>query len=729
MGELKRLFASRGFLAVCLIIIAGSCLLYLMEQWNGPVPSAAWQKEEDVFRTTLETLQNFPPEEAGERLEKLYKEEWNRPELDWENIGAFTRLREQIKSLEDWDAFLQKIEEDAERLKQFSIFQNSKEYTNRNILRTAEEYGKIKGISLSLGHDQAITGLLGFRAGDYLYVLWMLCLVWMFLQERRRSLWNMIYVAPNGRTLLALKRLVILAGAGAAGTILIYGGALTAGCLLYGTPELSRTVQSVPMLQTVAQPVTLGRFLLGYFLQRILAGFMLGSFFYAVIGRFRTLTAGILTAAAVIVAEYTIFWTVPLQSSGNIFLYANLASVIESGRIYEYYLNINLFSYPVSTHTIQLTFIVVMGVVCSAVCIVNQCLLRPGKGRNCLEQALQKLRSVTDAVWTRSPLWLQEIRKLVFLQKGWIPFILFLLLMLNTLFGAPIGSAADAQLADRFCSEHAGPVAEITRAAWNKWNETVTESFERKDLSAAEENGLQIQRSALEIVKGRIQLCEETGGWLVSETGFPRFFSKDAIRSYQVSSLLFLLLIVLTAGSISTFDSESRMRNNLRSTIHGRKALFRGKTIALFLLILTAAAIYTWTEYRQLVQVLDPAVWNTPTDSLPMLDIPWFKGTFGGFYLLLTGMRACFCAVLGGILLLISEKAMRTITAMAWEGLVLMVPSLIDMAGATMLRPLSSASVFGGWPMVLSGIGPAAIGLWFAAGIIVWLLLAARNKD
>jgi hypothetical protein len=112
-----------------------------------------------------------------------------------------------------------------------------------------------------------------------------------------------------------------------------------------------------------------------------------------------------------------------------------------------------------------------------------------------------------------------------------------------------------------------------------------------------------------------------------------------------------------------------------------------------------------------------------------MLDIPWFKGTFGGFYLLLPGMRACFCAVLGGILLLISEKAMRTITAMAWEGLVLMVPSLIEMAGATMLRPLSSASVFGGWPMVLSGIGPAAIGLWFAAGIIVWLLLAARNKD
>ena len=235
MGEWKRLFSSWKFAAVLVLLFVLHLFLYLFTEWKGYVPLEDWLDGQRIYREQIDTYQKLPIQEAYEQAQADREEA--RTIEDWKTYEALEKCVNQLESLAGWEGYLKGVQDSADRVLQFSIFQDSGGYTYKNTIKTAREYEALHDVNLVLGHDDALTSILQSVVTDYMLVLWMLLFVMSFLQERRRGLWAMIYATPRGRGQLGLRRIGVLFVAAISGTFLLVGGGFSVGCAIYGIPE------------------------------------------------------------------------------------------------------------------------------------------------------------------------------------------------------------------------------------------------------------------------------------------------------------------------------------------------------------------------------------------------------------------------------------------------------------------------------------------------------------
>ena len=81
---------------------------------------------------------------------------------------AVNHLLKQAEYLNGYDVYLTTIQANKEKMLSFSIFNDPDSFSGRNIIKTANEFEALEGVSLNLGVDGAITALMNFSITDYL---------------------------------------------------------------------------------------------------------------------------------------------------------------------------------------------------------------------------------------------------------------------------------------------------------------------------------------------------------------------------------------------------------------------------------------------------------------------------------------------------------------------------------------------------------------------------------
>ena len=737
MGEWKRLFSSWKFAAVLILLIGLHLFLYLFTEWKGYVPLEEWLDGQRIYRERIDAYQELPIQEAYEQAQTDREEA--RTVEDWRVYEALEQCVKQLESLAGWEKYLEGVQDSADRVLQFSIFQDSGGYTYKNTIKTAREYEALHDISLVLGHDTALTSIIQSVVTDYMLVLWMLLFVISFLQERRRGLWAMIYAAPRGRSRLGLRRIGVLFVAAISGTFLLVGGGFLVGCAIYGIPEMDRAVQSIPLLQGITQEWSVGSFIWVYFLTKGLAVFMMGLFLYAILSLFRSLPAAIVTLGVVMGAEYVLYWGVQTQSSWAILKYGNLAALIETGSLFTRYLNVNLFTVPVSIRTIDWILMGAVAVLSAGVVIWNQGWTRPAGHKSVWERfAMIKNRGL-DALWTRCPLWLSECYKVLFLQRGWLVWWWLVLWMLYGSLGVPVAETTEESLANQFCERHMGPVEEETRAAAASWAERIQERIEERDqlriryevgeLSDGEYDsamneyaGVDIQQSALYIVQDRIQQAEDENVWLISHNAAERYFSPSAYSGYQLAMGVLLLVLAITLGGIQASEEENGVRNMVRAAYCGRAPLWRAKVWAAFILSSLCAILYTSVEARQLMRVLPEGIWEAPAASVIYFREVPRAISMAGLYGILLVLRFVMAWSVAGLILCISGWCKQTNVGQGAAVILLGLPAFLGYVGVAGMHVVSPAGAMSGWMLFETGIGFWAYGLWIILGLVGWIM-------
>ena len=741
MGEWKRLFSSWKFAAALILLVGTNLFFYLFTEWQGYVPFETWLYQQQMYRERIDEYQKLSIQEAYERAQADYEEV--QAVEDWDAYEVMEKCVNQLASLVGWNEYLEGVQESADRVLQFSIFQDAGGYTYKNTIKTAQEYETLADVHLVLGHDDALTSILQSTTTDYLLVLWMLLFVMSFLQERRRGLWAMIYAAPRGRGRLGLRRIGVLFVAAIAGTILLEGGVFSVGCAIYGVPEMNRAVQSVPLLQGITQEWSVGSFIWIYFLTKGLTVFMMGLFLYAMLSLFRSLPAAIITLGVVMGAEYVLYWGVQTQSSWAVLKYGNLAALIEAGSLFTRYLNVNLFTVPVSIRTIGWFLIGVVTVLSAGVVIGNQRWKRPAGHKSIWERFTIIKNRGLDAVWTRCPLWLSECYKALFLQKGWLVWAVLILWMLYGSLGVPVAETTEESLANQFCEQHMGPVKEETRAAVTSWEERIQERmqereqlrarYEAGELSAGEYDsamneysGLDIQQGALYIVQDRIQQAEDENVWLISNHAIERYFSPSAYSGYQFAMGVLLLVLAITLGGIQASEEENGVRNMVRAAYRGRSPLWRAKAWAVIGLSGLCVVLYTIVEARQLMQALPVGIWAAPAASVGYFREMPRAISLAGLYGILFVLRLVTVWNVAGLILCISGWCKQISVGQGAAVILFGVPAFLGYVGVTGMQIVSPAGAMSGWMLFETGIGFWAYGLWMILGLAGWI--AARRR-
>ena len=161
------------------------------------------------------------------------------------------------------------------------------------------------GVSVSMGHDLAVTEVLADKWADY-SIVFLICVVCgLFVAERKEGLWPMIYAAPGGRWKLVCKRIGILFLAAWIGTVLIVGSKiLLCGWVFHGLGEWDRVLQSIPMFQNVPTPFTIGQFWLLYIAVKAMGAFWIGLVLWAVLSAISNLGLALTAAGLLMGLEF-----------------------------------------------------------------------------------------------------------------------------------------------------------------------------------------------------------------------------------------------------------------------------------------------------------------------------------------------------------------------------------------------------------------------------------------
>ncbi|MCI6909065.1 MAG: hypothetical protein MR832_07940 [Clostridiales bacterium] len=303
-------------------------------------------EENDFYVTLYDEL--FA--EYGDLLERYADSPLkNDPDARRELSFALNTVREEYAHITTYRSFIEGMQERADTMLHASIFSKKGSFSNNNIQKTPKDFAPFASLVLSPGSERGIAAVSSFRIGDLLVpaAVFLLCIV-LFLHEYDTGLARLVRTTVRGRGRTAAAKLAALVTLTAAFSALLYAGLLAAGGMLYGYGDLSRPIQSCPSFRDCTLPVSVGGYLLLFWLAKLGASVLtaaLAALFFAVCGGGKSaFTAMALFAAA----SFVCFRFIHSASWLNLLKYVNIFSFWDVYGLFRLYININFFSIPLN---------------------------------------------------------------------------------------------------------------------------------------------------------------------------------------------------------------------------------------------------------------------------------------------------------------------------------------------------------------------------------------------
>lgn len=681
MSEAKKVLLSRRLLGLLALLLALSVVLLVA----GDTHSKGFYRH---YQDALEQVKGCPLDEAQAEIEgelahiSELSMNGTAQQEDYIRQEALEALSNQISDLQQYPEYLNTIHANADSMANMAIFHRNDPFTLRNIAKTDADYPR--AVALALDNSFAVEGFVSDRLSGYSLLVFMLAVVLLLLEERRRGLWSLVHGTPNGRARLAGKRIGILLAASVLGAIVLLGGRLLAGILLCGgLGDLSRTVQSVSCFREFPIVMTVWQFLALYFLCSVLGMWLLSLLVWALLQAVNQLQLALAAAAVFLAAEYAAFHLIP-DSFALVWLrYANVFAFAELGQVLLHYLNLNLFGRPVQGYILTLgLFLPLLALACGANLLLAE-RKKPVTRQNSLLALLDRLRIPFSIAISRLRLFCFELYKLLFLQKG------ILVLLALVLFAAkaqrlpyPDTTLYDVETAG-YAASLQGPYNEALLdtldekiTAFSCWQDRETAEQQIEILSAIRENAA-------------ASISARDGKWLVDPAPYLALMNPSQSQAQRENALVWLLALSLLLGGSFALEAQSRTKSLLAGTPNGRTVLWRKKVFAALLVSFLAFSILQIRELLLIRAYYSPWTLAAPANSLTFFaHLP--QGVNLGLVIalyLLARFAALFAAA--SVVLLISSLCRKANTAMLASAAVLALPAALSYVGISGFDALS----------------------------------------
>lgn len=678
-------------------------------------------------------------------------------ELDYIAINNLLINADYLMGYDNW---LNSIQRNKENMQIFSLFE-SDSFSGRNIVKTADEFEKLRGVSLSLGADGAVNSFMSFSLTDYFVIAVLLMIVMSFFEERKAGLAGIIHAAPCGRARLALQRTVILFCVSFGGVLLLYGSDLAIGFSVYsGTDDLTRAAQSVEILGKLPMLCSVGSFLIYYLILRVLASFFIGLLFWLLLSAINNVKYSIIIAAISLAVEYSLYTFLPVQSVWNGLKYFNLFTYISLSDLYMNYLNINMFGYPFGIRNISQFALIPMCMCLAAACVFICCKKKPAGGKDVLGKIAYRIRGMTDKVLCRLGLLGTEAYKTLWIQKGIVIFALFVYAVFKLPFSANIPLYSAAEVAEqKYISELSGEITDETfskidsimerldkaisdyeQAKIDYENGRITKS--QLNLFARDEAAARSSKEGLDRIRARVNELKTNGAdkefipWLIDETPFESVYGTAAQNNQHRAAVIAVLALTLLLAGSMVYERRSNMTFLSSSTVRGRGVLLLRKILLSMIVSVTVWAVVYGREVYILITKFDIREWDIAVQNLSMLTEFPIHCSIRGWLIVLYAYRllALICGVM--IVLLMSALVKRMELAYVAACGVMLLPSVLyAYMGVQLLKPLAYFVGVEAMPLLLGENGGVAqLMLWSVILIVIagtacaWLCYRLRKR-
>lgn len=669
-----------------------------------------------------------------------------------ENLTDEYRFLQKIKAecdtVADYDEFLTSIAKKAKQLSGISIFAESKDgYDLKNIDATAKAYQGMRDIKIDYVPQMGVFTALDFALTDLVGVFAMLLIAAVLVrQERDSGLLALIRSNKAGQLKTAVAKLLALGVSLFAVLVILYGVNLAYCGGVYGLGDLSRSIQSLPLLMRSTLKLSVGQYLGLFLLTKWAAAFICGAWVMLAMLFAKCLFTGGILALSFLGANLFIRSIIPATSKLNVIKYANLVSLLRTNELLGGYRNLYFFASPVPlvfVEAIAATLFLTVFVFLFCRVFAKAPLSQTSKfvfnfprifvGANCVR--LPFLRHINKTKKpTHTTLPHTEAKKL-FIMNG-AAALLMLFMGFSVYEGLNTQSYIDADeiYYSRYMQKIEGIITQDKIDWLNEENKKFAPIYTAQaQLSAGKITSEQYQMimmgySSLQQdlnnfnrVVGKLPyLYEHKNAQFVYETPYLKLFD-TADKKDTMDALLASLLCALCFSGLFAMEHQTGMLKVIAATPLGREKTVKAKlkTVNMACGILTFASILTsfWTVLRDYgIGAFFAPIYSMQEFSA-MPEIPLF-------FLLLLFVASRFIAVraLAGAALCLSQKLGNMLAAMFVSAALFCLPLLLSISGVVSAKWISSYPLFHITAMLQSpGTAVASLCYLFAFGVGIYI--------
>lgn len=625
--DIKRLL-SRKVLLAALLLYLFQVVAFVGNQIN-QTGLGDFRQQSRQYYQLVEELKKLPAAESLVKAEELLAEDRSLVTL---------ALVEKLIYLTQYEDSIERILDNAEHAKEFSIFQNQNSYAYVNTVKTAQDFERMRGVSLLLDQDRATQKVLGFSGLPFFVAAFILYVLYEILRERDNGMWAVTHVLKNGRCRLAAGRGLGLAVITAAFYLLCLLTNLLAGCLLYGVDDFGGYIQTIQAYAKYPLPVSKLVYL-GLFAAKscfaLVAVVMLCYLIFTVLRSRNLAVVLLLTGFA---GEWQLMRRIPVYSNLKLLRYVNLMQIFDSTGLDQEYQNLNVFGKAVSAPLVLFLAEALLLVACFGLTVWIYGRQYPGKTA-WFDQWLTPVRQAVQKLLERLPFGCKEAYKILVSKHGFL-FILFgaaacLLIYEKTLVTFP----ELQQKMDAAYDSYGG-------SDWSVFNSYVAglEKEYAQKSAQAEEMSAQIRAGLLEPEKvtevsmlqnqaasiliylkeyhekqalcQRLQTEKGIEIYAMSDRGYCEIMGPNSTLRELVIGIVLLALLVLFASQTFGFESRAHMKPLLKSAGRGIAWLWRRKLLCIFLIAGGLLTVFYGTDYGLLLHRYRTPYLNAPIQSL-----------------------------------------------------------------------------------------------------------------
>ena len=659
--------------------------------------SEHWQEQE----TELRKINPDIAKEYDKNKNSLDREEYRSRE--W----VLSEILSQIQYIEEYPEYLKSIDAKAEQMNSISIFAEDNSLSNANINRTVEDYAPLKKIELSIGNDKPITTVLEFDSVHYLIFIFGILVVFSFIEERRRGLWNVVYSTPNGRFTLALRRAGIICVSITFAVMIMYFVLFAVSFILYGGWEdIFRTIQSIELFQNFIFPMSEIQFILLYIFVNIITQLVLAFLFWFIMSFIQNTSIALGLAGVIFAIEFALYSILPIQSNlailkcMNIFYYINPTEAIIK------YCNLNVFFFLVNLYRLVLISALLFMLLFALLSLITTANKYPGKTPNKLEVFLMKIISgVANFYWKlveKLTITGTELYKILIIQKGWVVLLAIALILFNSIDTGKLYYSGTDSIVNSFYDEYSGPLTERTRQYVNNLeNEiaNVDSEFQKANEDYAvnkisydeymnhvfKSEAYDSKREALKIIQERIEYIDQnktngTDAWLVNPNGYDALLNISGFSRQKNFALILVFCLIIIMSGIFSFEKRSMMYGSIMASSEGRQYLFGKKMICAIIITLFVWLCAGVTEIIDICIRYPLTTFDAPLKSFEFLNGLPFNFSIGAFLVLLYLSRLMLLLSVSCIVCFISLKT-KYESSIIISSAILIAPSLLYAVG------------------------------------------------
>ena len=616
MEEIKRVLFTKRRLLILLVLV-----LFCIYDTFSPLMDDDPFRYKDGWKPYLETYRDTPFSEIKADLNKITK-----GGTDFFALDTYGRMfQTQIDYLIDYPNFLENVQWQADTMLQVSIFQTD----DKTVLKTAEDYKQMEGVELTIGMDRAVQCTMWDPPSDWLIAAYMLVIVFSFMAERKRGLWNLVCASAGGRTKLPVYRLICLFIAALTGAVLFTGIEIVGGWVFYGGfDELNRIVQSISNFKGLTIPMTIGQFWLFYTFLRFVGAFIIGMIFWLFLEMIPDRRLSVIAFALFTGVEYVLFTVLPgdyMLDTLNLFMCLSPRELVLSYEV------LDPLGIPLGRIEVFLVFSAIIAVAAAAAILISSRYRKPSAGIAWMTRLADWWRKHTAAIGFHGRLFFHEVYKMLVTGRGAVVVLAALLIAYSCSESPYLGQ--DGQVSQSLETYYRQSQGKVTDDSYtylqNQWDKLAQLKEEYAELqqqyadgkvSDLEYRALSLTYSDLgekEIALGQFEKDLQTMGAMDNGYIMPHWVYAElfGIQSSTVDILQVVSFIAVSLMCVlyASTESSTGMTKARRATAGGRgKALLAryGAGIAFSALL----SILIWVAQIWLL--------NASYEGLPFLEAP-----------------------------------------------------------------------------------------------------------